>query len=61
MDKATGNLYEGDVARNIAKLSDTSDSKIKPTDLDKYNVFVQSTSSNRKLLKNQKFLYEVSR
>ncbi len=60
MEKETGNLYEGDVARNIARLTDSTDRKIKPTDLDKYNVFVQSTSSNRKLLKNQKFLYEVS-
>ena len=36
-----------------------STARIKPTALDKYMVFVQSTSVNRKLIGNTKFLYEV--
>jgi len=33
--------------------------KIKPTSLDKWRVFVQSTSYNRVLMPNTGFLYEV--
>ena len=60
MDKNTGELYEGDVARTIAGIKANEErSKIKPGDLPKYRVFIQSTSVQRKLLKNQGFLYEV--
>jgi hypothetical protein len=33
--------------------------RIKPSNLEKYSVFVQSTSANRKLIGGTKFLYEV--
>jgi len=33
--------------------------RIKPSSLEKYVVFVQSTSANRKLIGNTRFLYEV--
>ncbi|MBD2139214.1 hypothetical protein H6F32_16925 [Anabaena sp. FACHB-1237] len=33
--------------------------RIKPSNLEKYAVFVQSTSANRKLMANTRFLYEV--
>jgi hypothetical protein len=58
MDKENGNLYEGDVARTIAGISEEK-ARLKPSALEKYRVFIQSTSANRKLLAGQKFLYEV--
>lgn len=61
MDKATGNLYEGDVARRIANIPKNDDKKrLKPTDFPKYRVFIQSTSLTRILLAGQGFLYEVT-
>jgi hypothetical protein len=60
MNRETGDLYEGDVARKIAGIGKNEEkAKIKPGDLPKYRIFIQSTSVNRKLLKNQGFLYEV--
>jgi len=60
MDKSTGELYEGDVARSIAGITkNEARNRIKPGDLPKYRVFIQSTSTQRKLVKNQGFLYEV--
>jgi len=60
MHKDTGELFEGDVARTIAGISENEErSKIKPGDLPKYRIFIQSTSPSRKLVKNQGFLYEV--
>lgn len=60
MDRTTGNLYEGDVARFIAGIgANTEKAKLKPTALAKYRVFVQSTSVTRKLVAGQGFLYEV--
>lgn len=60
MNRATGDLYEGDVARRIAGIGANEEkAKIKPGDLPKYRIFIQSTSVNRKLLRNQGFLYEV--
>jgi len=60
MNRESGDLYEGDVARRIAGIGANEEkAKIKPGDLPKYRIFIQSTSANRKLLKNQGFLYEV--
>ena len=61
MNRETGDLYEGDVARKIAGIGKNDErAKIKPGDLPKYRIFIQSTSVNRKLLGGQGFLYEVS-
>ena len=60
MDKVTKELYEGSVARTIAGIGFGETSKIKPGKLEKYRMFVQSKSPNRKLIKQQGFLYEVS-
>ena len=60
-DKATGDLFTGGVAREMVGLPASGDAKIKPTSLAEYDVFVQSTSVNRKLIGGTKFLYEVSR
>jgi hypothetical protein len=60
-DKATGDLFSGEVAREMLGLPKGEDAKIKPTALDEYDVFVQSTSVNRKLIAGTLFLYEVTR
>jgi hypothetical protein len=60
MNKETGDLYEGDVARTIAGISRNEEkNRIKPSSLPRYRIFVQSTSPNRKLVNGQGFLYEV--
>ena len=61
MEKSTGTLYEGDVAREIAGIKKNDErNKIKPTSLEKYRIFIQSTSPSRKLISGQGFLYEVT-
>lgn len=61
MNRESGDLYEGDVARTIAGIGKNDErAKIKPGDLPKYRIFIQSTSVNRKLIAGQGFLYEVS-
>ena len=60
MNKTTGELYEGTVARSIAGIGANEDNaRIKPGSLPKYRMFIQSTSVNRKLIGGQGFLYEV--
>jgi hypothetical protein len=60
MNKTTGELYEGTVARSIAGIGANEDNaRIKPGSLPKYRMFIQSTSVNRKLISGQGFLYEV--
>ena len=67
MEKDSGDIYNGDQVRILLHLppqsgvhdGDREDVKIKPVDLDKYFVFVQSTSYNRKLVGGTRLLYEV--
>jgi hypothetical protein len=59
MDRVTGDLFEGSAAREILGLPMDVAIRIKPSNLEKYVVFVQSTSANRKLIGNTQFLYEV--
>ncbi|MDI9638746.1 vWA domain-containing protein [Oscillatoria amoena NRMC-F 0135] len=59
MDRNTGDLFEGEAAREMLGLPEGSTARIKPSNLEKYVVFVQSTSYNRKLLGGTRFLYEV--
>lgn len=59
LDKESGDMYTGDAAREILGLSDMK-ADIKPDyDRTKYSVFVQSTSTNRKLIGGTTFLYEA--
>ena len=60
MDRATGDLFEGEAAREILELPVGATVRIKPSNLEKYVVFVQSTSANRKLIGETRFLYEVA-
>jgi Mg-chelatase subunit ChlD len=59
MEKATGDMYTGNAARKMINLPDGVSSRLKPAHLDQYAVFVQSTSSNRRLVGGTRFLYEV--
>jgi len=63
MSRKSGDMFSGEKAREMIGLppsTDGADEKIKPTAMDSYKCFIQSTSSNRKLLKGTAFLYEVS-
>lgn len=59
-DKATGDFYSGEKAREIAGIPIGEDATVKPGDLGGYRCFIQSTSNNRKLIGGTRFLYEVS-
>jgi predicted DNA-binding WGR domain protein len=59
LDRATGDLFAGEKAREMIGLSVGENARIRPTDLEKYAVFVQSTSVNRVLMGGTRFLYEV--
>ncbi|QIG70700.1 Von Willebrand factor type A domain-containing protein [Rhizobium phage RHph_I1_18] len=57
-DRKTGDMYTGAQARNMIGLPFGQRGTIKPAELE-YDIFVQSTSVNRKLIGGQRFLYEV--
>ena len=57
IDKVTGDMFTGREACDMIGAGGAG--KIKPASLDKYRVFVQSTSYNRVLVANTGFLYEV--
>jgi hypothetical protein len=59
MDRTTGDMFSGDKAREILGLPPGETVRIKPSSMEKYVVFVQSTSANRKLMGKTRFLYEV--
>ena len=69
MDKGTGDIYTGPAVRAMLGLPEWSpdkkasasrkDAKLRPVDLTKWAVFIQSTSVNRKLIGGTRFLYEV--
>ena len=57
-DKRTGDMFTGKQAREMIGLPLGIRSEIKPVNLEKFDVFVQSTSVNRKLKAGTMFLYE---
>jgi hypothetical protein len=59
MERLTGDLFEGEAAREMLGLPMGETVRLKPSNLEKYAVFVQSTSANRKLMGGTRFLYEV--
>ena len=61
MDKVTGDMFTGSKARELANISDhEKKKKIRPPPSDKWIMFIQSTSYNRKLIGGTRFLYEAS-
>jgi hypothetical protein len=59
-NRTTGDLFAGNQARIMLSLPIGVDARIRPTHLDEYRVFVQSTSYTRKLVGGTHFLYEVA-
>lgn len=59
VDPVTKDVFSGTEARKILGIPLGERGKIKPKDL-AYDVFIQSTSTNRKLIGGTKFLYEIS-
>jgi hypothetical protein len=55
LEKSTGKVYTGPEARKLIGLPDR-EVRVKPQDNPQYDVFVQSTSVNRKVLPNTKVL-----
>lgn len=58
-DKATGDMFTGPKARVMIGVPLGVRDRVKPTLLEKYDVFIQSTSYNRTLKGGTRFLYEV--
>lgn len=56
-DKKSGAIYGGDAARQLLGLPFVGDVKLVPGDHGKFVVFVQSTSTNRKLYEGSSLLY----
>jgi hypothetical protein len=55
-EKATGQIFWGDAARDILGLPRNMEVRVKPEQNPEYDVFVQSTSVNRKLIPNTDLL-----
>jgi hypothetical protein len=51
-EKSTGQVYSGDAARDLLGLPSDINVRVKPDRNPEYDVFVQSTSVNRKLIKD---------
>ncbi len=59
VEKTTGDMYTGNKARELLGIPVGVTAKVRPESFTKYQGFIQSTSSNRKLLSGTSFLYEV--
>jgi hypothetical protein len=55
-EKSTGQVYWGDAARDLLGLPRNQEVSVKPDINPEYDVFVQSTSVNRKLIRNTDLL-----
>lgn len=60
-DKKTGDMYSGEKAREMIGVPYGQRDTVRPVQLAQYDVFIQSTSNNRVLMPNTRFLYENSR
>lgn len=56
-DKSTGTVFAGDAARKMLALPTIGTVRLAPDELGDYDVFIQSTSVNRKLDKNTQLMY----
>jgi len=56
-NKQTGEVYAGPAARQMAGLPQYGDCRVAPDDLGEWNVFIQSTSVNRKVVAGTTLLY----
>lgn len=58
-NKVTGDMFTGSEAREYIGLPFGTRGQIRPSYFADYEVYIQSTSTNRKLMPKTKFLYEV--
>jgi hypothetical protein len=56
-DKSNGHVYEGAAARQLIGLPTVGTCRLHPGDHGNYDIFIQSTSINRKLVKGSQVLY----
>ncbi len=56
-DKSTGTVFAGDAARTMLALPTVGTVRLAPDELGEWDVFIQSTSVNRKLDPNTKLMY----
>lgn len=56
-DKSTGTVFAGDAARKMLALPTIGTVRLAPDELGDYDVFIQSTSVNRKLDKGTQLMY----
>ena len=59
-DKKTGAVYSGYSARDLLGIPHTGDAKVAPGQHGQYEIFVQSTSVNRKLVKGTNLMIRVT-
>jgi len=61
VDQKTGDMFSGEKARQMIGAKPGVECRVRPGtgDLKGYDVFIQSTSNNRRLIGGTKFLYEV--
>jgi hypothetical protein len=57
VDKTTAAVYSGPAARDLLGLPQYGVAKVAPGEHGKYDIFIQSTSVNRKLLQGTKVMY----
>lgn len=57
MELVSGKIYSGNAARSLLGLPYTGEIRLSPGSYGNYKIFVQSTSVNRKLVKNTEVLY----
>lgn len=58
-DKSNGKLYTGDSIRSLIQIPSDGIIKLNPSDSPKYDIFIRSTSWNRKLVPNTLVLYKI--
>ena len=56
-DRATGEIYAGKDARKMIGLPDNSNARLHPGDHKNYDIFIQSSSVNRKLVAGSAVVY----
>jgi hypothetical protein len=59
VDKKTGDMFTGKGAREMLGLPESGTVSLRPGSFKDFDIFIQSTSINRKLLNGTSFLYEV--
>jgi hypothetical protein len=56
-DRTTRRIYAGDAARKLLGVDVQGDIRLRPGDHGQYNIYIQSTSVNRKLVGDTKLVY----